>query len=153
MYACHTAVDQPAYTQRPRGNLVAAHDNPRPLSFGNCPRLSRAGPLAQRRYEPVCDAGLTPAGLHQPPSRSGSARRTRTLLRRPGRMPGSGSPALQRCTSSCTGVQTNSIGLAHLAGPKTIHFWAPTFKWGISLANIADFQRPADQVRWLYSHA
>ena len=32
-------------------------------------------------------------------------------------------------------------------GPKTIHFWAPTFKWGISIANIADFKRPADQVR------
>ena len=27
-----------------------------------------------------------------------------------------------------------------------VHFWAPTFKWGISLANIADFQRPVDQV-------
>lgn len=25
----------------------------------------------------------------------------------------------------------------HPAGPKTIHFWAPTFKWGISFANIA----------------
>ncbi|KAH9753268.1 mitochondrial pyruvate carrier [Citrus sinensis] len=27
----------------------------------------------------------------------------------------------------------------HPAGPKTIHFWVPTFKWGISIANIADF--------------
>ena len=35
---------------------------------------------------------------------------------------------------------------SHPAGPKTIHFWAPTFKWGISLANVADFKRPADQV-------
>ena len=26
----------------------------------------------------------------------------------------------------------------HPAGPFTIHFWAPTFKWGISLANIMD---------------
>ena len=25
----------------------------------------------------------------------------------------------------------------HPAGPKTIHFWAPTFKWAISIANIA----------------
>ena len=32
----------------------------------------------------------------------------------------------------------------HPAGPKTIHFWAPTFKWGIGLANIADFQRPPE---------
>ena len=29
---------------------------------------------------------------------------------------------------------------------RAVHFWAPTFKWGISLANIADFQRPVDQV-------
>jgi mitochondrial pyruvate carrier 2 len=34
----------------------------------------------------------------------------------------------------------------HPAGPKTIHFWAPTFKWGISLANIADFKRPAESI-------
>lgn len=36
----------------------------------------------------------------------------------------------------------------HPAGPKTIHFWAPTFKWGITLANIADFQRPAELVSY-----
>eukprot|EP00215_Chloropicon_roscoffensis_P005499 CAMPEP_0197502106 /NCGR_PEP_ID=MMETSP1312-20131121/1328_1 /TAXON_ID=464262 /ORGANISM="Genus nov. species nov., Strain RCC2335" /LENGTH=112 /DNA_ID=CAMNT_0043048275 /DNA_START=62 /DNA_END=399 /DNA_ORIENTATION=+ len=34
----------------------------------------------------------------------------------------------------------------HPAGPKTIHFWAPTFKWGISLANVADFQSPIEKV-------
>ena len=34
----------------------------------------------------------------------------------------------------------------HPAGPKTIFFWAPTFKWCISLANIADFKRPAEDV-------
>lgn len=28
----------------------------------------------------------------------------------------------------------------------TVHFWAPTFKWGISFANIADMQRPAEKV-------
>jgi hypothetical protein len=32
----------------------------------------------------------------------------------------------------------------HPAGPKTIHFWAPTFKWGICFANVADFSRPAE---------
>jgi mitochondrial pyruvate carrier 2 len=36
----------------------------------------------------------------------------------------------------------------HPAGPKTIHFWAPTFKWGITIANIADFQRPAELVSY-----
>mmetsp|Transcript_9833 Transcript_9833/g.17267 ORF Transcript_9833/g.17267 Transcript_9833/m.17267 type:complete len:108 (-) Transcript_9833:791-1114(-) len=34
----------------------------------------------------------------------------------------------------------------HPAGPKTVFFWAPTCKWGISIANIADMQRPVDQV-------
>ncbi|CAD7705437.1 unnamed protein product [Ostreobium quekettii] len=38
--------------------------------------------------------------------------------------------------------------LNHPAGPKTIHFWAPTFKWGISIANIADLQRPPEQVSY-----
>ena len=36
----------------------------------------------------------------------------------------------------------------HPAGPKTIHFWAPTFKWGISLANVADFQRPPELISY-----
>lgn len=34
----------------------------------------------------------------------------------------------------------------HPAGPKTIHFWAPAFKWGITFANIADMQRPAEKI-------
>mmetsp|Transcript_46882 Transcript_46882/g.150447 ORF Transcript_46882/g.150447 Transcript_46882/m.150447 type:complete len:104 (-) Transcript_46882:41-352(-) len=34
----------------------------------------------------------------------------------------------------------------HPAGPKTIHFWAPTFKWGISLANLADYARPPELI-------
>uniref|UniRef100_A0A7N0SVD8 Mitochondrial pyruvate carrier n=1 Tax=Kalanchoe fedtschenkoi TaxID=63787 RepID=A0A7N0SVD8_KALFE len=34
----------------------------------------------------------------------------------------------------------------HPAGPKTIHFWAPTFKWGINIANIADFSKPPEKI-------
>ncbi|CAL4923615.1 unnamed protein product [Urochloa decumbens] len=30
----------------------------------------------------------------------------------------------------------------HPAGPKTIHFWAPTFKWCLNVANVADFVKP-----------
>ena len=33
-------------------------------------------------------------------------------------------------------------------GPKTIHFWAPTFKWAISIANLADLQRPPENVSY-----
>ncbi|CAN6859859.1 hypothetical protein F2Q70_00002617 [Brassica cretica] len=36
----------------------------------------------------------------------------------------------------------------HPAGPKTIHFWAPTFKWGISIANIVDFQKPPETLSY-----
>ncbi|KAL4428355.1 hypothetical protein ABPG75_002444 [Micractinium tetrahymenae] len=36
----------------------------------------------------------------------------------------------------------------HPAGPKTVFFWAPTFKWGISIANIADMQRPAETISY-----
>ncbi|KAI5447110.1 Mitochondrial pyruvate carrier 4 [Lathyrus oleraceus] len=45
--------------------------------------------------------------------------------------------------------------LNHPAGPKTsqllrffLHFWAPTFKWGISIANIADFSKPPEKISY-----
>lgn len=34
--------------------------------------------------------------------------------------------------------------LGHAAGPFTIFFWAPTFKWAITIANIADMKKPAE---------
>lgn len=34
----------------------------------------------------------------------------------------------------------------HPAGPKTVHFWAPAFKWGLVVAGISDLSRPASQV-------
>ncbi|PKI67757.1 mitochondrial pyruvate carrier 4-like isoform X1 [Punica granatum] len=36
----------------------------------------------------------------------------------------------------------------HPAGPKTIHFWAPTFKWVISIANAADFTKPPENISY-----
>ena len=36
--------------------------------------------------------------------------------------------------------------LEHPAGPFTIHFWAPTAKWLISAANIADINRPVEKM-------
>lgn len=36
--------------------------------------------------------------------------------------------------------------LAHPAGPFTIHFWAPTFKWNLSIANLLDYKRPTESV-------
>uniref|UniRef100_A0A0E0Q9Q8 Mitochondrial pyruvate carrier n=1 Tax=Oryza rufipogon TaxID=4529 RepID=A0A0E0Q9Q8_ORYRU len=30
----------------------------------------------------------------------------------------------------------------------SIHFWAPTFKWGISIANVADFAKPPEMISY-----
>uniref|UniRef100_U5EQD2 Mitochondrial pyruvate carrier n=1 Tax=Corethrella appendiculata TaxID=1370023 RepID=U5EQD2_9DIPT len=34
----------------------------------------------------------------------------------------------------------------HPAGPKTVFFWAPAFKWGLVIAGLSDLRRPADQL-------
>lgn len=36
--------------------------------------------------------------------------------------------------------------LLHKQSQPTVHFWAPSFKWGISLANIADYNRPPELI-------
>ncbi|SJK85926.1 Mitochondrial pyruvate carrier 2 [Babesia microti strain RI] len=36
--------------------------------------------------------------------------------------------------------------ILHPAGPFTIHFYAPAFKWAISIANIADMNRPIEKI-------
>ncbi|EFN71627.1 Brain protein 44 [Camponotus floridanus] len=34
----------------------------------------------------------------------------------------------------------------HPAGPTTVFFWAPTFKWGLVIAGLGDINRPADTI-------
>ncbi|CAG5080248.1 Oidioi.mRNA.OKI2018_I69.PAR.g9517.t1.cds [Oikopleura dioica] len=34
----------------------------------------------------------------------------------------------------------------HPAGPKTIFFWAPTWKWSLVIAGLADLARPSHQL-------
>nr|XP_012235924.1 PREDICTED: mitochondrial pyruvate carrier 2-like [Linepithema humile] len=34
----------------------------------------------------------------------------------------------------------------HPAGPTTVFFWAPSFKWGLVLAGIGDVKRPPDTI-------
>lgn len=34
----------------------------------------------------------------------------------------------------------------HEAGPKTIFFWAPAFKWGLVLAGLGDLNRPVESL-------
>eukprot|EP00927_Polykrikos_kofoidii_P035495 TRINITY_DN3004_c0_g1_i2.p1 TRINITY_DN3004_c0_g1~~TRINITY_DN3004_c0_g1_i2.p1 ORF type:complete len:266 (+),score=36.97 TRINITY_DN3004_c0_g1_i2:86-799(+) len=35
---------------------------------------------------------------------------------------------------------------AHPAGPFFIHFWAPNFKWALSINNLLDYNRPVDKI-------
>ncbi|XP_046404533.1 mitochondrial pyruvate carrier 2-like [Ischnura elegans] len=35
---------------------------------------------------------------------------------------------------------------SHPAGPKTIFFWAPVFKWGLVIAGLGDLARPAEKL-------
>ncbi|KAF9411927.1 hypothetical protein HW555_009401 [Spodoptera exigua] len=34
----------------------------------------------------------------------------------------------------------------HPAGPKTIFFWAPAFKWGLVVAGLGDLNRPVENL-------
>lgn len=34
----------------------------------------------------------------------------------------------------------------HPAGPKTVFFWAPIFKWGLVIAGIGDLSRPVEKL-------
>ncbi|KAI5481664.1 hypothetical protein MNV49_002890 [Pseudohyphozyma bogoriensis] len=36
--------------------------------------------------------------------------------------------------------------LNHPAGPKTVFFWAPMFKWGLVAAGLKDLNRPAEVI-------
>ncbi|XP_033732062.1 mitochondrial pyruvate carrier 2-like [Pecten maximus] len=41
----------------------------------------------------------------------------------------------------------------HPAGPKTIFFWAPCFKWVLVFAGLGDVSRPAEKLSLLQSTA
>jgi len=46
--------------------------------------------------------------------------------------------------SSKTGALASMA--ASPVGPFYIHFWAPAFKWSLSLNNLADYNRPTDKI-------
>ncbi|RWS30145.1 mitochondrial pyruvate carrier 2-like protein [Leptotrombidium deliense] len=41
----------------------------------------------------------------------------------------------------------------HPAGPKTVFFWSPVFKWGLVIAGIGDLTRPAEKLSTAQSGA
>ena len=56
-------------------------------------------------------------------------------------------PRLQSLTAEAVSGSAMLKGFVeHPAGPFTIHFWAPTAKWMISAANIADLSRPVEKM-------
>eukprot|EP00921_Rhytidocystis_pertsovi_P018220 GHVQ01028758.1.p1 GENE.GHVQ01028758.1~~GHVQ01028758.1.p1 ORF type:complete len:154 (+),score=15.63 GHVQ01028758.1:312-773(+) len=55
-------------------------------------------------------------------------------------------PAFKRSLLTMPLPQKVKTFVDHPAGPLTIHFWAPTFKWAISIANLSDINRPVDRI-------
>lgn len=48
--------------------------------------------------------------------------------------------------SSAAHASKFSRFMASETGPKTIHFWAPVFKWVLVIAGLSDAQRPVEKV-------
>ena len=56
-------------------------------------------------------------------------------------------PKLQAMSMRMTFLPKTILNFfAHPAGPFTIFFWAPTFKWAITAANISDMKKPAENI-------
>ena len=55
-------------------------------------------------------------------------------------------PKIQQVVMKLPWPETARNFLLHAAGPFTIFFWAPTFKWMITFANIGDMKRPAENL-------
>ena len=36
--------------------------------------------------------------------------------------------------------------MKHPAGPMTVHFWAPVFKWALVIAGLNDLKKPAEEL-------
>jgi len=56
-------------------------------------------------------------------------------------------PRIQSVVNGASWVpkQVTSL-LNHPAGPFTVHFWAPSFKWMLSISNLLDFNRPVYKI-------
>lgn len=57
-----------------------------------------------------------------------------------------GGPHIQRVVSAAPLPSRVHILLNHPAGPFTSMFWAPTWKWMLSVSNLLDYDRPVDKV-------
>ncbi|OAY80643.1 Mitochondrial pyruvate carrier 4 [Ananas comosus] len=62
-------------------------------------------------------------------------------------------PSLHSCCSGLVSLSGHNNGRDSRERKKEesewrVHFWAPTFKWGISIANIADFSKPPEKISY-----
>ena len=55
-------------------------------------------------------------------------------------------PKLQQAFMKMPFPEPVKTFMAHPAGPFTIFFWAPTFKWMITFTNIGDLSKPAEKI-------
>merc|ERR1712007_350366 len=56
-----------------------------------------------------------------------------------------GSRPLQRIMTASTNITCKTLA-RHPAGPFFIHFWAPNFKWMLSVNNLLDYNRPTEKI-------
>ncbi|CAK9801343.1 Mitochondrial pyruvate carrier 2 [Anthophora quadrimaculata] len=63
-------------------------------------------------------------------------------------MPGQKDSAYQRfiCRITCFLPKKFRPLFLHPAGPSTVFFWAPTFKWCLVIAGLGDIKRPANTI-------
>uniref|UniRef100_A0A0E0LU17 Mitochondrial pyruvate carrier n=1 Tax=Oryza punctata TaxID=4537 RepID=A0A0E0LU17_ORYPU len=57
-------------------------------------------------------------------------------------------PPIHRVVSPPTNKRAGRAAPAASYPPRRLHFWAPTFKWGISIANVADFAKPPEKISY-----
>jgi len=55
-------------------------------------------------------------------------------------------PRIQEACLKMPWPEKARMFLQHPAGPFTVFFWAPTFKWVLSFSNLMDYKRPVDKV-------
>jgi len=66
-------------------------------------------------------------------------------------------PAGRRWQSTASEPKTSEPWIKRMwnspIGLKTVHFWAPVMKWGLVLAGISDFARPAENLSLMQNAA
>ncbi|PLW56839.1 hypothetical protein PCANC_01193 [Puccinia coronata f. sp. avenae] len=95
---------------------------------------------------PVTPARSSDANLKQVPTAGGRLRAVERSARGPRDPPLHIPPAPGSKMAAAPAQSKLTSFLNHPAGPKTIFFWAPMFKWGLVAAGVKDLSRPAEKL-------